>query len=71
MDLTELYARAAETKIWLANDTSCGVGFAPLSDLERVVYQVEKYLNSSSVEEIDEVTTAYCYLVTAILILKP
>ena len=51
VDLTELYARAAETKIWLANDTSCGVGFAPLSNLEQVVYQVEKYLNSSSVKE--------------------
>ena len=51
VDLTELYARAAETNIWLANDTSCGVGFAPLSHLERVVYQVEKYLNSFQVKE--------------------
>ena len=51
VDLTELYARAAETKIWLANDTSCGVGFAPLSHLERVVDRVEKYLNSSKVKE--------------------
>ncbi len=51
VDLTELYARSAETNIWLANDTSCGVGFAPLSHLERVVYQVEKYLNSSKVKE--------------------
>ena len=51
VDLTELYARAAETNIWLANDTSCGVGFAPLSHLERVVIEVEKYLNSSKVKE--------------------
>ncbi len=51
LDLTELYARAAETNIWLANDTSCGVGFAPLSHLELVVDQVEKYLNSSKVKE--------------------
>ncbi|MDJ0593229.1 MAG: methionine adenosyltransferase [Pleurocapsa sp. MO_226.B13] len=51
VDLTELYARAAETNIWLANDTSCGVGFAPLSHLERVVDRVEKYLNSSKVKE--------------------
>ena len=51
VDLTELYARAAETNVWLANDTSCGVGFAPLSHLERVVYQVEKYLNSPKVKE--------------------
>ena len=51
VDLTELYARARETNIWLANDTSCGVGFAPLSPLERVVYQVEKELNSSKLKE--------------------
>ena len=51
VDLTELYARSAETKIWLANDTSCGVGFAPLSHLERVVYRLEKYLNSPKVKE--------------------
>lgn len=51
VDLTELYARAAETGIWLANDTSCGVGFAPLSHLERVVYQVEKYLNSPEIKK--------------------
>ncbi len=51
VDLTELYARAAETNIWLANDTSCGVGFAPLSHLERVVARVEKYLNSPKIKE--------------------
>lgn len=51
VDLTELYARSAETNIWLANDTSCGVGFAPLSHLERVVYRLEKYLNSPKVKE--------------------
>ncbi len=51
VDLTELYARAAETGIWLANDTSCGVGFAPLSHLERVVYRVEKHLNSPEIKQ--------------------
>jgi S-adenosylmethionine synthetase len=50
-DLTEIYARAAETGIWLANDTSCGVGFAPLSHLERVVYQVEKHLNLPEIKK--------------------
>ena len=45
-DLAELYSRAAATGIWLANDTSCGVGYAPLSALETLVYQVEKQLNS-------------------------
>jgi S-adenosylmethionine synthetase len=29
-----------------ANDTACGVGFSPLTDLERVVLQVEHALNS-------------------------
>jgi S-adenosylmethionine synthetase len=50
-DLAELYARAAETGVWLANDTSCGVGYAPLSPLERVVYQVERQLNSAAVKQ--------------------
>ena len=30
----------------LANDTSVGVGFAPLSKLEKIVYNVERLLNS-------------------------
>ena len=30
-----------------ANDTSCGAGFAPLTDLERVVLAVERALNSA------------------------
>ncbi len=46
-DLVELYLRQQAQGIWLANDTSCGVGFAPLSDMETVVYQVERFLNSS------------------------
>jgi S-adenosylmethionine synthetase len=51
VDLVELYLRQQRTGVWLANDTSCGVGFAPLSDLERVVLQVETYLNSPEVKE--------------------
>ncbi len=43
-DLTSLFARADATP--LANDTSCGVGFAPLTDLERVVLAVERALSS-------------------------
>jgi len=31
----------------LAGDTSCGVGYAPLSDLERVVQRVERDLNAA------------------------
>ena len=30
----------------MANDTSCGVGYAPLSELENIVLQVENSLNS-------------------------
>ena len=45
-DLVELYLRQKTTGIALANDTSCGVGYAPLSELERIVLEVEKTLNS-------------------------
>jgi len=41
-DLTRLFARGSESA--LANDTSCGAGFAPSTDLERVVLQVERRL---------------------------
>lgn len=44
-DLVELYSRQRETGQWLANDTSCGVGYAPLSRLERVVDAVERRLS--------------------------
>ncbi|MEM3841137.1 MAG: methionine adenosyltransferase [Candidatus Micrarchaeaceae archaeon] len=43
-DLSALYERSAD--IPLANDTSFGVGFAPLSDTEKVVLEIEKNLNS-------------------------
>ncbi len=42
-DLVELFLRAPS--IPLANDTSFGVGFAPLTDLERVVLEIETRLN--------------------------
>ncbi|MEM2020766.1 MAG: methionine adenosyltransferase [Zestosphaera sp.] len=35
----------------LANDTSVGVGYAPLTALERIVLGVEKYLNSREFKE--------------------
>lgn len=43
-DLVELFLRGP--KIPYANDTSFGTGFAPLSDLEKVVLEAEKHLNS-------------------------
>jgi S-adenosylmethionine synthetase len=39
-ELTDLFRRQC-----LANDTSCGVGYAPLSELESVVLRVEQGLN--------------------------
>ena len=45
-DLIDLYLRQHKRGIALANDTSCGVGYAPLSELERVVKQVENQLNT-------------------------
>ena len=50
IDLVELYLRQEQTGIALANDTSCGVGYAPLSELERVVLQVEKSLNAKDIK---------------------
>lgn len=44
-DLTELFEDLGDRP--LANDTSCGVGYAPLSELERVVLAVENALTSA------------------------
>ncbi len=43
-DLVALYRRQQEEGVWLANDTSCGVGHAPASELERVALEVEREL---------------------------
>lgn len=45
MDLTSLFARSEGAAV-LANDTSAGVGFAPLSSLERAVLDIERVLNA-------------------------
>ena len=47
-ELVDLYLRQQKTGAALANDTSCGVGYAPLNDLERVVLEVERDLNSNA-----------------------
>jgi S-adenosylmethionine synthetase len=49
VDLTSLFEREADTP--LANDTSCGVGFAPLTNLERAVLEVERTLNSAAMKQ--------------------
>ena len=50
VELVDLYLRQEVSGVALANDTSCGVGYAPLDDLERVVLEVEKHLNSEPVK---------------------
>ncbi len=46
VDLVGVFNKAKENPIPLANDTSFGVGYAPLSETERIVYETEKLLNS-------------------------
>ena len=46
--LVELFRRQRTSGKVFANDTSFGVGFAPFDDLECVVLEVEKYLNSAA-----------------------
>ncbi len=51
IDLKGLY----DTQKHLANDTSFGVGYAPLSDLEKVVYNTERYINGELKKRFPEV----------------
>jgi S-adenosylmethionine synthetase len=44
-DLQELFTRAHQKHAALANDTSVGVGHAPLSALERLVLEAERRIN--------------------------
>lgn len=50
IELVELYERQQRKGVALANDTSCGVGYAPLDELEQLVYAVERYLNSGEIK---------------------
>ncbi|MBI4184789.1 MAG: methionine adenosyltransferase [Proteobacteria bacterium] len=45
VDLGELFAREHAGAAPLANDTSCGVGYAPLTPLEGLVIEVERRIN--------------------------
>jgi S-adenosylmethionine synthetase len=49
-DLVALYERGSRSGVWLANDTSCGVGWAPFDELEGVVDRVERALSSAARE---------------------
>lgn len=44
-DLQSLFSRSSNGPVPLANDTSIGVGYAPLSALERLVVAVEQRMN--------------------------
>lgn len=46
VDLVSLFEASRVKKIPLANDTSIGVGYAPLSTLEKIVLEAERMLNS-------------------------
>ncbi len=45
-DLQGLFSRRGQHDVPLANDTSIGVGYAPMSPLERLVLSVEKHINA-------------------------
>ena len=50
IDLRGLY----DTQKFLANDTSFGVGYAPMSDLEKIVYITERYINGELKDKLPE-----------------
>jgi len=45
-ELVELFLRQQRSGAWLANDTSCGAGFAPLTPVEALVLATERGLRS-------------------------
>lgn len=51
-ELVDLFVRQHEQGVILANDTSCGVGFAPFTSLEQIVLELERYLNSPEVKRV-------------------
>ena len=50
-DLVELFSRRQQSGVWLANDSSIGVGYAPLSPLERDVLGIDSLLRSAGVRQ--------------------
>ncbi len=51
-DLIALFERFQKSgEIPLSNDTSFGVGFAPLDGLERAVFEAERFLNSKALKD--------------------
>ncbi len=52
VDLTSVFELYRKYKVPRANDTSFGVSYAPLSTLERIVYSVERYINSPQLKKV-------------------
>ncbi|AEF95698.1 methionine adenosyltransferase [Methanotorris igneus] len=50
VDLVDVFERQ-KNEVPLANDTSFGVGYAPLSTTEKLVLEIEKYLNSEELKK--------------------
>jgi S-adenosylmethionine synthetase len=48
-ELVELFGRSTAGRAAPCNDTSIGVGYAPLSELEEIVLRVEQHLNSEPI----------------------
>jgi len=51
VDLVGLFERFKKGEMPLANDTSFGVGFAPMTELENTVYKIEQLLNSEKTKK--------------------
>ncbi len=49
-DLIDLFLRFSKGQVPLSNDTSFGVGYAPLDTLESLVFEAEKFLNSERIK---------------------
>ena len=52
VDLVDIYMRQLESGIPLSNDTSFGVGFAPFDEVENIVYNIERELNSRNFKKV-------------------
>ncbi len=50
-DLTALFKKSQEMKFPPANDTSVGVGYAPLTETEKLVLEIERHMNSSKFKD--------------------
>ncbi len=51
VDLVDIYMRQLKEGVPLSNDTSFGVGYAPFDDVESVVYNIERKLNSKEIKK--------------------